>query len=474
MKKFLLIGAATLMVSNSTFAGGYLTNTNQHAAFLRMIARGTTSDIDAVYSNPAGLTWMKKEGFALSFSVQNASQNRDIDAKYSIYDYKSNPAKPGMENYSQYYTGDASAPFIPSFFVTYKKNDWVLSGSFAVVGGGGKASYDFGLPMFDSALRFGLANNEKLVGFKNALKAKNFPVNKVADLYDLNTAMDGSQIIYGVQIGATYKVYDWLSVFVGGRMNYFNGNYKGYAEANVKENYSQIYQQATGSKDNNITRLALDCDQTGWGLTPIIAASVKYKGLTASAKFESITNLNLENTTHENTDPNGALAAFAHGVNTPSDIPGFISLAVGYDVLPSLRAAVEYHHYFDKNARMAENKQEELSGGTNEFLAGIEWDAHKYVTISAGYQNTDYGLSDNFQTDTSFSCDSNSYGFGAKLNLSSHVQMNIAYFWTDYKDYTKTYTNTFSMGEQTLPSVTGSNTYKRTNKVFGVSLDYTF
>lgn len=33
MKKFLLIGAATLIVSNSTFAGDYLTNTNQHAAF---------------------------------------------------------------------------------------------------------------------------------------------------------------------------------------------------------------------------------------------------------------------------------------------------------------------------------------------------------------------------------------------------------------------------------------------------------
>ena len=55
MKKILLIGAATLMVSNPTFAGGILTNTNQHASFLRMIARGASIDIDGVYSNPAGL-----------------------------------------------------------------------------------------------------------------------------------------------------------------------------------------------------------------------------------------------------------------------------------------------------------------------------------------------------------------------------------------------------------------------------------
>ena len=44
MKKLLLISAATLIVSNSTFAGGILTNTNQHAAFLRMLSRGATTE----------------------------------------------------------------------------------------------------------------------------------------------------------------------------------------------------------------------------------------------------------------------------------------------------------------------------------------------------------------------------------------------------------------------------------------------
>lgn len=48
MKKLLLISAATLIVSNSTFAGGILTNTNQHAAFLRMLSRGATTEIETV------------------------------------------------------------------------------------------------------------------------------------------------------------------------------------------------------------------------------------------------------------------------------------------------------------------------------------------------------------------------------------------------------------------------------------------
>ena len=58
MKKLLLIGAATLIVSNPTFAGGILTNTNQHAAFLRMLSRGATTEIDGALSNPAGLAFL--------------------------------------------------------------------------------------------------------------------------------------------------------------------------------------------------------------------------------------------------------------------------------------------------------------------------------------------------------------------------------------------------------------------------------
>ena len=39
MRKISLIGFVMLIVSIPTFAGGLLTNTNQHVAFLRMLAR---------------------------------------------------------------------------------------------------------------------------------------------------------------------------------------------------------------------------------------------------------------------------------------------------------------------------------------------------------------------------------------------------------------------------------------------------
>ena len=46
-----------------------------------------------------------------------------------------------------------------------------------------------------------------------------------------------------------------------------------------------------------------------------------------------------------------------------------------------------------------------------------------------------------------------------------HLKMNVAYFWTTYSDYEKAYNTGV---------VSGTNVYSRTNKVFGVGIDYTF
>lgn len=52
MRKISLIGFVMLIVSIPTFAGGLLTNTNQHVAFLRMLARGASIDIDGAEALP--------------------------------------------------------------------------------------------------------------------------------------------------------------------------------------------------------------------------------------------------------------------------------------------------------------------------------------------------------------------------------------------------------------------------------------
>lgn len=120
MKKLLLISAATLIVSNSTFAGGILTNTNQHAAFLRMLSRGATTEIDGALSNPAGLAFLPKDGFHVGLSIQSAYQTRNIDASFMTYNGV-NATGPTVADkpFEKYYEGTAAAPVIPSLFAAY-------------------------------------------------------------------------------------------------------------------------------------------------------------------------------------------------------------------------------------------------------------------------------------------------------------------------------------------------------------------
>lgn len=479
MKKLFWIGAAALIVSSPTFAGDYLTNTNQHTAFLRMMARGASIDIDGVYYNPAGLAFLPKDGVYLSLTNQSAYQTRNISSTSSLWTMDSNET-------TREYKGKASAPVLPSFHGAYKIGDWVISGTFAVVGGGGKASFGQGLPMFDAAA-IGLVTQT----------ASQFGYKMTPDKYSITTAMEGRQFIYGVQLGLSYRINDNFSVFAGARMNYFTGGYSGflrlgidskttselgqlivqkYMQAGLSQEQAMLKAQEAGEKLSN-SNIELDCDQTGWGLTPIIGVDAKFGRLNLAAKYEFKANMNIENDTHTLVCPDEAkefMQPFENGVNTPNDIPAMLAVAAGYEFLPNLRASVEYHFFDDKKAGMANAKQKTLKRGTHEYLGGLEWDATSQLTLSGGFQKTCYGLSDDYQSDTSFSCNSYSLGFGGRIHITKSLSIDLAYFWTTYKDYTKAGVRASSLAQMGLPTSGDKDVYSRTNKVFGASINYNF
>ena len=117
---------------------------------------------------------------------------------------------------------------------------------------------------------------------------------------------------------------------------------------------------------------------------------------------------------------------------------------------------------------MAGNRQDELTGGTNEFLLGVEYDINDKFTVSCGGQRTDYGLSDGYQQNTSFACDSYSVGLGGAWNITEKIRLNMGYFMTIYSDYTKAQDQYLG-----LP-YSGKEVYSRTNYVVGVGVDYKF
>lgn len=484
MKKKSLISAIMLIVSTTTFAGGLLTNTNQNIAFLRNPARDASIEIDAVYSNPAGLAFLAKDGFHISLNGQSAFQTRTITSGFTPF--LMNADGKTDENGRRVYKGEASAPFVPSLQAAYKRNKWTFSGSFAVTGGGGKATFNEGLGSFES----------QVAVLPLALQQAGYNATN----YSVDSYMRGKQYIFGLQLGATYKILDYLSAFVGVRMNYVSNGYEGHIRdiqanigpdgkmVNVNTYFTAAAEQAfqaaaaylaagdqvNAAKYTDMAAAAtqtagltadknLDCDQTGWGVTPIIGMDFKWKKWNVGVKYEFNTKLNVENKTK--IDDTGL---FRDGVNTPHDIPSLLTVGVSYEILPMLRASVGYHHFFDTHAKMANDKQDYLSRGTNEYLAGLEWDICKWVQVSAGMQRTKYGLEDNYMSDMSFTTDSYSFGFGAGFRLMEDMKLNIAYFWTNYDTYDKTTANYNNTG------LTFTDSFTRTNKVFGIGLDYRF
>ena len=347
------------------------------------------------------------------------------------------------------------------FFASYKQDRWAVSTMIGIVGSGGFVKYDEGVPMFTVPIAAMLAQ-------------KGVTPNQ----YAMDAQMKGKQYIYGGQVNFAYKVLDCLSAAVGLRANYYDGYNRGHVVANM-----------AGS---DLVNLQLDCLQKGWGFAPIVSVDYHQGPLTLAARYEFRTKISTENDTKtlsariKNTDPataaampyiEGALALqqfgdkvapYQDGAETRYDMPSLLVVAAQYEITPKLRAAAEYHFFDDKSAKMAGNRQDELEHGTHEILLGAEYDINDKLTVSLGGQRTDYGLSDNYQTHTSFACDSYSLGCGAAFNLSERMRLNLSYFCTLYSDYKKEQTN-----YQGLPFA-GSDTFSRTNHVLGVGIDYKF
>ena len=453
MRKLLFSGVFAFACSAAVQAGGLMTNTNYHIAFDRMFARGATSEIDATFSNPAGLAW-GREGFQLSLNFQKPWQRRNIELNNTTYE------------------GVASAPIVPALFAAYKKDRIALSAMIGIVGSGGFVKYDQGVPQYNVMVQ-SMMNG--IIPQLNQLPGINIPTN-----YALNSEMKGKQYIYGGQLNFTYKLLDCLSAAVGVRVNYYDGYYRGHVIADAQNEYGQL------------AKLLLDVDQKGWGFTPLVSINYHQGPLTLSARYEFRTKLNPENSTNildaglgnglvakvaavpvygeatlmkikEALAPQlaAATAAFQDGACTRYDMPALLAVAAGYEFTPKLRAALEYHFFDDKNAKMANDRQKELTHGTHEILAGVEYDINEKFTVSCGGQRTDYGLSDGYQQDTSFACDSYSLGLGGAWNINEKVRLNVSYFCSLYSDYNK-------------QAAFGQETYSRTNHVIGLGLDYKF
>lgn len=531
---------AAIASSSATFAGGLLTNTNQHVAFNRMMSREASIGIDGVYYNPAGVVFMG-EGSHLALNWQMAYQTRTIKNDYKLFTNNvNNPTTP------RDFKGKAFAPVIPSFQYAYNKGRWSLQGNFALTGGGGKCTFDNGLGSFEKIVgetamgAIGLAGAIDHVA--NTLLTPGYitPENKVDPSkfnpmftdnkyfgskgdYSFNSYMHGRQYYFGLSAGAAYKVSDNFSVYAGLRGIYATCNYYGYVK-DIKVGNMPLYQVLDPSKENS-ANIELSCDQSGIGFTPMLAVDYKTGRWNFSAKYEFKTRMRLKNKsvnklpsignlddnlkdqmtrTLQNkglpqeqamqissailTDKNvvkttaglkqqfdskinEALGEYADGKKIAGDIPSLLTVGVGYSPIDELRINVGFHWFDDYNATSYNNRNKLLKKrGTLEFNAGVEYDVTKKITVSTGWQNTNYGLTDKYMDDKSFVVGSNSVGVGGVYHITKKLDFSVAYFHTFYNHVKTSETVTLAPGV----SNTYNSDYTRNNNAFAAGVNITF
>jgi hypothetical protein len=224
-----------------------------------------------------------------------------------------------------------------------------------------------------------------------------------------------------------------------------------------------------GSLEKYSQGVNLMSNQEGFGIAPILGIDWRVGNFNFAAKYEFNTQMKMKNnSTLEKAMEIEAVNKFQDGTKVDEDAPALLAAGVQWTVAPGVNLNIGYHHYFDTDAHWYNHNEKLLDGGTNEYLAGAEWDITDKINISAGGQLTRYQLTDEYMNDMSFVVNSYSYGFGMTYKFNNTVKASIAYFQTNYEDYDRV-----SQADQTTGATIVGDSFTRSNRVLGLGVEIT-
>ena len=487
MKRLHLSLMMILVSTLAIHAGGLVTNTNQSAAWARTLTRHAAYGIDAVYYNPAGLSQLKN-GIHFSLSNQSIFQTRKITSDFQYL----NSAPESV------YEAELVAPVFPSIYAAYKMDKWAFSAGFNVIGGGGTANFETGLPSFEIPVS---SLVPLLYGSLEPLDQAIYdattwdPGYRNVTGYDMNAAFNGSSTYMGIQVGATYAINDMISVAIGGRYVMASNTYEGsltgvtidtYAGTMIPGDYLRRVagniesQSPETAEELNATALGidamtadaeLDAVQEGSGFAPIIGLNLHLSDmLNVAVKYEHQTKLELTNDT-EVDDVN----MFPDGEKTRSDLPGMFSVGAQVKPLKNLTAMVGLNYYLDKSAYYGNtdegddqiNNESTIDENGYTISASLEYKLLGMLGVSAGFSTGNNGVNQDYQSDLSYGLKSNTVGGGVFVNVGEMFTINAGVVYVMYEDYDNA--QTYDMLGTPFTDTYGKDTY-----IIAIGVDISF
>jgi long-chain fatty acid transport protein len=517
-------------------AGGIVTNTNQSAMFTRMQARDATLGIDAVYYNPAGLTLLPNDGFFISLNNQTVGQTRTVESDYQYLNQSKYTGKifapffPGI--YAAYKKGNLALSLgfnpigggaggtyddgLPSF--EYNISDLVpglvskgqdiraysmdayFEGSTAYFGYQFNVSYKIN-DMISVALgaRYVMAN-EAYNGYLHDIRVDSAGTRTTATSVFTSLAAGAhaalsapaslQQMIDGGAGSLTLAQAEALSIINAQQRAGLESGLRSMAIdpsavtiSQAKDAFVagapsfQLAEATATAKASLLRNQEADMEKKATGFTPIISVNIHPSdNLNIALKYEGLTKLEFENNTTKDftvgyTPAGVPITQFPDGKKSRYDIPAQLVAGVTYRPIEKLFVSAGFHYYFDKQADW-EGRDTLLKGNLTEYALGLEYTLSKKLLVSAGWLTTQTGAEGAYQTDLSFSMNSNTIGGGFAYQILPYLELNLAGAYTMYAKDHKTFNRNGYDSEGLPGSVAVTETYDKNVWIVALGLNF--
>jgi len=501
MKKIAIVLLIVMLLSPMAYSGGIVTNTNQSAAWVRMLVRDASTGIDAVYFNPAGLTKLEN-GFHFSLNNQSIFQTRNIENSY-----------PFLAGTPKTYDAKVQALIFPDIFAVYKMDKIAFSVGVVPIGGGGTADFPGGLPSFEipvsGLVPYLQATLAPIDAALTAILGSNPGFSNVTG-YNMNTSFKGTSTYLGYQATASYEINEMISVSLGARYVMAKNIYTGHLTnvtidapaayggtqkpgdyLRVVSGQLQPYDPVTAAMltagatqlDAQTADAYVDATQTGSGITPIIGINISPSdNLNIGIKYEHHTKIELTNDTKKDD-----VGLFPNEAKSRGDLPSVISVGVSFKPMSKLTAQAGIHYYMDKPAFYGKyetvdgnpvldtdgksfkqvNNETVIDNNFYELGLGLEYAITDNMGVSAGYLLAKTGVNKDYQSDLSYSLSSNTIGGGLYFGFGENTTLNLGFDYVMYNADTVDLTDAALM-------VNYAQTFKKNTMIVAVGVDFSF
>ena len=485
-KKIIASSLVLSVLAVSTFASGVENKTNLSTGYLRNPSRNTENGRpEAAFYNIAGTAFLE-EGLWVGGGNQFVFKEygNKLKTQVDLGDYGT---------IEPCYSNDETTVWLyPDLNAVYKRGRWAIFTNFGVYAGGGSLSYSEGTSatgllfangaseLAKEATKYGLAAN-MISTAKNAWDnavANTFSGSEAAALAyiqenpnsELATAygtyqkygsnlseynakseayknaaaasiamakshsLDVTSITYGIQLGAAYNVFDWLSLAAAYRYTI------GTQEMTLKCDDSTF---AVVNGSNKI-----EYEARGYGQSMVFGIHAKpptLPNLDLSLQYQTLSRID-----YDVSGVKGNVAQYYDITDDKTfrtDLPAVLNLGAGYSILENLYASMSFNYYFNNFAHQDSILSETDYDNSWEIAAGIDWRICRHVGASVGASYGNQGTTDNSNSTFNPVLDNFVFGCGVEIYPVENLTVTLSCLYAKYFDadlYFDTYKTTLS------------------------------